>query len=78
MNTKEFVVKENEGFRLRVKTWKCVAPADLNSIEFTQECLKDDDVQMTSTYNYFLTDSEIEDLAKGLLTLVAKDSKVNA
>lgn len=74
----EFIVKENEGFRLRVKSWKCVAPADLNSIEFIQECLKDGEIQMTSTYNYFLTDAEVEVLAKQLLTNIVKDSKVNA
>jgi hypothetical protein len=74
---KEFIVKENEGFRLRVKTWKCLAPNDLNSIEFTQECLKDGEVQLTSTYNYFLTDDEIEVLAKGMLTNIQQDSKVN-
>jgi hypothetical protein len=74
---KEFIVKENEGFRLRVKAWKCLAPNDLNSIEFTQECLKDGEVQMTSTYNYFLTDAELDVLAKGLLTFKEEGSKVN-
>jgi len=74
---KEFIVKENAGFRLRVKSWKCLAPNDLNSIEFTQECLKDGEVQMTSTYNYFLTDAELDVLAKGLLTFKEEGSKVN-
>jgi hypothetical protein len=74
---KEFIVKENEGFRLRVRTWKCLAPNELNSIEFTQECLKDGEVQLTSTYNYFLTDAELDVLAKGLLTFKEEGSKVN-
>lgn len=75
---KEFTVKENEGFRLRVKAWKCLSPNDLNSLEFIQECLKDGEVQMTSTYNFFLTDAEIEVLVKGLLTTKDVDSKVDA
>jgi hypothetical protein len=36
MNTKEFTVKENAGFRLRVKSWKCLSPTDLNAIELTK------------------------------------------
>ena len=75
---KEFIVKENAAFRLRVKSWKCVAPNDLNSIEFTQECLSDGEVQSTSTYNYFLTDAELDVLAKGLLTFKEEGSIVNA
>jgi hypothetical protein len=74
---KEFIVKENEGFRLRVKSWKCLSPNDLNSIEFVQESLKDGEVQLTSTYNYFLTDAELDVLAKGLLTFKEESSIVN-
>lgn len=65
--TKEFIVKENEGFRLRVKMWKCLAPSDLNSIEFVQESLKEGKVVMDSTYNFFMTDEEIERFCQGLL-----------
>lgn len=65
--TKEFIVKEHESFRLRVKMWKCLSPSDLNSLEFTQECLdKDGNVDFDSTYNFFLTDEEIERLCRGL------------
>ncbi len=65
---KEFTVKENQGFRLRVKSWKCAAPKDLNSIEFIQEC-KDDkgEVSQTSTYSFFMTDDEIRTLCEGML-----------
>lgn len=63
---KEFVVKENAGFRLRVKSWKCLRPANLNSIEFIQESLKDGDVIHSSTYNFFMTDEELTTLAKGI------------
>lgn len=64
---KEFTVKENDAFRLRVKSWKCVSPADLNSVEFIQECIdKHGEIDFTSTYTFFMTDDEIKVLAKGL------------
>lgn len=65
---KEFTVKESEGFRLRVKSWKCLRPNDLNSIEFIQEC-KDDkgEVTQSSTYNFFMTDNEIKVFCEGML-----------
>jgi hypothetical protein len=63
---KEFIVTESEGFRLRVKSWKCLSPADLNSIEFIQETLTDGEVVGTSTYNFHMTDDEIAVLCNGL------------
>jgi len=65
---KEFVVKDSQGFRLRVKSWKCQNPSDLNAIEFVQECKnKDGEVDFASTYQFFMTDSEIKTLAEGLV-----------
>jgi hypothetical protein len=63
---KEFVIKDSNAFRLRVKMWKCSTPSDLNSIEFIQEC-KDADgtVNFSSTYNYFLTDEDIKVMIDG-------------
>ena len=64
---KEFVVKENQGFRLRVKSWKCKSPNDLNSVEFIQECKDvDGNVDFSSTYQFFMTDEELNRLAQGL------------
>ena len=64
---KEFIVKENDAFRLRIKSWKCQRPDNLNSLEFIQENKnKEGEVNDTSTYNFFLTDSEIKELANGL------------
>ncbi len=63
---KEFIVKENEGFRLRVKSWKCLRPNDLNAVEFVQETLKDGETSMTSTYQFFLTDDEVKILCQGM------------
>ena len=64
---KEFTVKEDQAFRLRVKSHKCLSPTDLNSVEFIQESLKDGDVIDTSIYNFFMTDDEIRTLAQGLV-----------
>ena len=64
---KNFIVKEDDVFRLRVKSWKCLSPADLNSVEFIQESLKDGTVIDTSTYNFFMTDEEVKTLAQGLI-----------
>ena len=64
---KEFTVKENAGFRLRVKAWKCLTPTDLNAVEFVQETMKDGEVEMASTYQFFMTDSEMKLLAEKLI-----------
>lgn len=64
---KEFVVKEDEGFRLRVKAHECIAPKGLMSIDFVQECLNTKgDVDFTSTYNFFLYKEDIDNLIEGL------------
>ena len=66
---KEFTIKENQGFRLRVKSWKCVSPTDLNAIEFIQESKdKDGNADLSSTYQFFMTDDELKTLAKGLVS----------
>ena len=64
---KEFTVKEDQAFRLRVKSWKCVSPNNLNSVEFIQECMKDGEVDFSSTYQFFMTDGEMKTLAQGLI-----------
>jgi len=66
----EFIAKEDASFRLRVKHWKCAAPSDLNSLEFTQECIDvDGEVSFSSTYNFFLTSDEIKSLCDGLMAI---------
>ena len=60
---KEFVIKNQPGFRISVKTWKCIRPTDLNALDFVQEVLDDDgNVLDTSTYNFLLSDSELKSL----------------
>lgn len=64
---KEFTVKQNKAFRLNVKTNKCLRPDNLNQVQFIQECFdKDGEVDFTSTYQFFLTDEEVQTLAKEL------------
>jgi hypothetical protein len=65
---KEFIVKEDEAFRLRVKSWKCLNPSNINAVEFTQECLRDGKVDFDSTYQFFMTDEELKTLANGLVS----------
>lgn len=68
LQVKDIVVKETPGFRLRVKSWKCTSPADLNSLEFIQESLKEDGtVGQTSTYSFFMTDPELKTLAESIV-----------
>ena len=63
---KDFIVKEDNAFRLRVKSWKCLNPSNLNAVEFIQECMKDGKVDFASTYQFFMTDEDMKALAKGL------------
>jgi hypothetical protein len=65
---KEFTVKESEGFRLRVKQWECARPESLYALEFIQETLKDGKVDLSSTYQFFMTSDEITDLCNGLMS----------
>lgn len=63
----EFIVKENQGFRLRVSKNPCLRPEGIFNIEFIQEVLTDGEVTMTSTYQFFMTDEEIKTLTEGLV-----------
>ena len=65
--TKEFTVKEDEAFRVRVKARECSLPKGLINLDFIQECLnKDGSVDFTSTYNFHMTREEIGELIDGL------------
>jgi len=70
-----FVIKETPGFKLSVKSWKCLNPNDLNALEFVQETKNSDgEVDMSSTYQFFMTDEEVVDLCNGLLDNVINDN----
>jgi hypothetical protein len=65
---KEFVLKEMNQYTLRVKTNKCLSPVYLNNIEFIQESKNNKgEVVDTSTYQFFLTDTEIKTLVSNLV-----------
>jgi trehalose/maltose hydrolase-like predicted phosphorylase len=64
---KEMIIKENEGFRLRMEKWQSVNPKELFSIDLIQESLDDEGkVRHTSTYNFNMTKEELQALAHGL------------
>jgi len=66
-NLKEFTLKDNGAFRIRIESWECAAPKDLYAINFHNECLNiDGEVDFRSTYNFFLTKEDINNLAQGL------------
>ena len=60
------VIKDKKEFRLTLKKEPCLAPAGLNNIEMIQEQLKDGKVTQTSTYQFFMTQEEMNLLAKTL------------
>jgi hypothetical protein len=65
---KEFMLKEMGQYSVKVKTNKCSKPVGLNHIEFVQETKNDKgEVVDTSTYQFFLTESEIKTLVDNLV-----------
>jgi hypothetical protein len=68
---KEVLIKDEAGFKLRLKAWKCVSPKELNALEFTQESINaDGEVGMSSTYQFFMTDAELAILAEGIKNVI--------
>jgi hypothetical protein len=65
---KQFTIKENPSYRMRVTQHEVTAPKGLYAIDFIQESLKEDGtVRDTQTYNFFMTNDDIKVLCKGLL-----------
>lgn len=65
---KEVIIKESEGFRLRLEKWEGINPKGLISLDLVQESLKDDGtVAYTSTYSFNMTQEELQTLANGLV-----------
>ena len=63
---KEFIVKDEQAFRLKIRHWNAKNPSNLKSVEFVQECIKDGEVDFESTYHFLMTNDELKALAKGL------------
>jgi hypothetical protein len=69
-NFKNFIVKENNAFRLRIESWESISPQGLVAVNFIQESLnKDGEVDISSTYSYNMTREEINNLCKLLLEI---------
>jgi hypothetical protein len=68
MKTKEFIAHETDGFRLRVTKHNCLRPEGLMQVCFIRE-LKgmDGSVESSSTYEFFMTQEQLNTLAKGLI-----------
>jgi hypothetical protein len=65
---KEFVLKDMHQYTVRVKKNRCLRPQEFTHIEFIQESKNDKgEVVDTSTYQFFLTDSEIKTLVANLV-----------
>lgn len=65
---KEITVVEKKDFKIKLRQWKCEIPSELNALEFVQEQYNDkDEITNVSTYNFFMTDTEIKKLAESLL-----------
>lgn len=63
----EAVIKESEGFRVRIEKHEVLSPKGLFSIDLINETIgKDGKVADTSTYNYFMTKDELQQLAVAL------------
>jgi hypothetical protein len=60
------IIKENEGFRLTLKKEPCLMPKGLNNIEMVGEQLKDGKITSASTYQFFMTQEQMNNLAKAL------------
>ena len=67
VTAKEMVIKENQGFRLRMEKWESVNPKGLFNVDLIQESLDEDGaVRHSSTYNFHMTKEELQALAYGL------------
>jgi hypothetical protein len=63
---KEIVIKETEGFRVRLEKHEVLNPKGLFSLDIIQESLKDGKITDSQTYNFFMTKEELQTLAYGL------------
>ena len=62
------VIKEYNGFRLKLNKHEVLSPKGLFSIDMVQESLKDGEVVDSQTYNFFMTRDEMATLASALTT----------
>lgn len=63
---KEMVIKEHDGYRLVLRKHEVISPKGLFSIDMIQQSLKDGEIVDSQTYNFFMTEDELQALAHGL------------
>lgn len=64
---KEMIIKESEGYRLRLEKWEGISPKGLYALDLINESLDEDgEVLYTSTYSFNMTKEELQALAYGL------------
>jgi len=64
---KEVIVKDTAGFQLRVKKWECLRPEGLFAVNFIQATKdKEGKIDNESTYEFFMTQDDINSVAKAL------------
>jgi hypothetical protein len=68
MKTTEFIAYENDAYRLRVTKTQCEVPDDLLQVCLIRELLdKIGNVESSTTHKYFMTQEQLNVLAKGLM-----------
>jgi hypothetical protein len=64
---KEFLIRDEDAFKLRGKMSRCVRPANLWCVEFIGESYNDKgEIVNTSTYQFFLEEAHISNMIKGM------------
>jgi hypothetical protein len=67
---REFVIKEDDEFKLKIRSSKCQVPDDYNTLEFIRETkIHNGELGEESTYQFFLTDSEMNALTQHFIGL---------
>ena len=64
---KEMIIKESNSYRLRMEKFECLSPKGTFNIDLINESLNSKgEVTESSTYNFFMTKSELNSLAYAL------------
>ncbi len=64
---KEIIVKDTQGFQLRVKKWECQNPKGLYAVNFIQATKdKNGNIDNESTYEFFMDHKDLTKVAEAL------------
>lgn len=64
---KEFLIRDEQAFKLRAKMKQCTGLEQLWCIEFTGECYNNEgEIMDQSTYQFFLEEEHIKKMVEGL------------